>query len=177
MERQMLYMSRLEKLEYIIEFKIINGNILIKMKENNEFVPYTYEGLFSHDDFIEHHRAFKSCVNVQEILAHLTNLYNNENVIIGDVGKDNCRYITFKILYISSEENTLTFELERKMVEDKDKALIESYEELKRKIKIIKQIEQLVNSGEIGDDNELLRRNILDILSNDGVFNLGDDYL
>ena len=173
----MLYVNNSKQMEYIIEFKLIDDNILITIKENNKFVPYTYEALFSHEDFIEHHRAFKSCVNVKEILMHLSNLYDNEKIIIDDDDHNNCRYMTFKILYICLEENTSPFELERKMVEDKNKALIELYEEQKRQIKKIKQIEQLINASKNINNNELLRKNILYILSNEDIFIFRDDYL
>ena len=179
MERQMLYRSYLEQVEYIIEFKIINNKILIKIKENNDFVPYTYEGLFSYNDFIEHHQAFKSCSNVEDILPHLLILYEKNKIYIDDIGHDDCRYMTFDILFISLEVKTEHFELNRKMVKNKNQALIALYQEQKRYIEKIKKLEELIHDNENSNNNDLLRRNILEILSSNINIDMDifDDYL
>ena len=159
----LLYRSIVEGLEYIFEFKIVDDKIHIKIKENNEFVPYCYEGFFTHEDFIRHHKAFKSCKNVNEILPHLFNLYNAKKITIRDIGPNNIRYMYFTIYDISIEVTTELFELERKMVENKDKALIELYEKQKKLIKGMKEIEQLIIKGTNFDDN--LRKDLLKMIS------------
>ena len=69
----------------------------------------------------------------------------------------------FTIYDISIEVTTELFELKRKMVENKDKALIELYEKQKKLIKGMKEIEQLIKKGANTDDN--LKKDLLKIIS------------
>ena len=165
--KPMLYYSVFEKLEYLIKFKLEKDKIHITIQENNEFVPYTYEGFFSQEDFINRHIAFKSCLNIEEILEHLYNLYNIGKVFIGDFGYDDHRYMNFKVMFIDKEVDTQHFDLKRKMVEDKDEALIELYQEQKIQIEKIKIIEKLLNDKEM--DKDLLKKKILEAISSESI--------
>ena len=69
----------------------------------------------------------------------------------------------FTIYDISIEVTTELFQLKRKMVENKDKALIELYEKQKKLIKGMKEIEQLIKKGANTDDN--LKKDLLKIIS------------
>ena len=139
-KKRMLYKSVFENLEYLINFKLEEDKIHIIIQENNEFVPYTYEGFFSLEDFISHHKVFMSCSKIEEILEHLSNLYDNRKIFIGDIAYDDHRYMYFKVMNIAKEENTQHFDLKRKMVENKDDAMIELYEEEKKLIGKIRKI-------------------------------------
>ena len=159
----MIYKDSLNNVEYIIEFNIVADKIHMKIKENNEFAPFTYEEYLTLNDFIGLHKIFKSCTNVKEILGHLYTLYKNKKIYINDVGEEDKRNVYFKVWNISKEEDTKTFDLERKMVENKDEALIELFLEQKRQKKKIKEIEQLIAKG--FQDSNLLKKNILNVLS------------
>ena len=65
---------------------------------------------------------------------------------------------------ISGEEETEAFVLQRKMVDKKNEALIELYQEQKRQLKKIKEIEKLISIG--NQDNKQLKMKILNLLSN-----------
>ena len=167
-KKRMLYKSVFENLEYLINFKLEEDKIHIIIQENNEFVPYTYEGFFSLEDFISHHKVFMSCSTIEEILEHLSNLYDNRKIFIGDIAYDDHRYMYFKVMNIAKEENTQHFDLKRKMVENKDDAMIELYEEEKKLIGKIRKIKKLINKEEEMDD-DLLKKQILDEISCDTV--------
>ena len=160
MKKRMLYYSVFEKLEYLIKFILEKDKIHIIIKENNEFVPYTYEGFFSLEDFIEHHKVFSSCANIEEILQHLNNLYEIKKIFIGDIALDDHRYMYFKVMNIVKEEDTDHFDLKRKMVEDKDQAMIDLYQEQKNQIGKIKAIDKLINDQKMDKDSEACKKMI-----------------
>ena len=161
----MLYNSMVEELEYIFDFKLENDKIHIVIKENNKFVPYIYEGFFTLEDFINHHKAFSSCSNVEEILPHLFNLFYANKIVIRDIGYKDARYMLMHIYDISVEVTTKLFRLERKMVENKDDALMELYHEQKRENKKLQEIKKLITNDEIDIDS--LREKILKIVLNE----------
>lgn len=160
-DKPMIYIDNIENIEYILEFQVDEDKLLIKVKENNEFAPFTYEGNFSREEFIGIHKIFKSCKSLDEILGHLKNLYKKKKLHINDVGDEKSRKIYFNIMNISGEEKTDTLDLEREMVKNKDDALIQLYNEQKRQIKIIKKIEALSAKGLEGNE---LRKKALEIL-------------
>ena len=103
----MIYKDSLNNVEYIIEFNIVADKIHMKIKENNEFAPFTYEEYLTLNDFIGLHKIFKSCTNVKEILGHLYTLYKNKKIYINDVGEEDKRNVYFKVWNISKEEAKL----------------------------------------------------------------------
>ena len=160
-DKPMIYIDNIENIEYILEFQVDEDKLLIKVKENNEFAPFTYEGNFSREEFIGIHKIFKSCKSLDEILGHLKNLYKKKKLHINDVGDEKSRKIYFNIMNISGEEKTDTLDLEREMVKNKDYNLIRLYNEQKRQIKIIKELEALAAKGLEGNE---LRKKALEIL-------------
>ena len=160
-DKPMLYKDNIENIEYILQFQVDEDKLLIKVKENNEFAPFTYEGNFSHEEFIEIHKIFNACQDLDEILIHLKLLYKKKKLHINDVGVEKSRNIYFNVTCISREEKTETLDLERQMVENKDDVLIQLYKEQKRQIKIIKEIEALSAKGLEGNE---LRKKVLEIL-------------
>ena len=162
-EEPRLYYSKEEEIEYIVNFEIKEDTIHITIKENNEFAPFTYEESFSKDDFIEHHRIFKACDNIDKILSHLDTLFKKGKLSINKLGPEDQRHLYFKIFNISGEEDTEPFILQRKMVDNKNEALIELYQEQKRQLKIIKEIEKLILKG--NQDNKDIKMKILNLLS------------
>ena len=160
-DKPMIYIDNIENIEYILEFQVDEDKLLIKVKENNEFAPFTYEGNFSREEFIGIHKIFKSCKSLDEILGHLKNLYKKKKLHINDVGDEKSRKIYFNIMNISGEEKTDTLDLEREMVKNKDYNLIRLYNEQKRQIKKIKELEALAGKGLEGNE---LRKKALEIL-------------
>ena len=160
-DKPMIYIDNIENIEYILEFQVDEDKLLIKVKENNEFAPFTYEGNFSREEFIRIHKIFKSCKSLDEILGHLKNLYKKKKLHINDVGVEKSRNIYFNVMNISGEEKTDILDLEREMVKNKDYNLIRLYNEQKRQIKIIKELETLAAKGLEGNE---LRKKALEIL-------------
>ena len=146
-EGPLLYYSNIEDIEYIVTFEIEENTIHITIKENNEFAPFTYEESFTKDDFVERHKIFKACENVKKILPHLPNLFKAKKISINKLGPEDKRHLYFRVANISGEEDTQAFILQRKMVDNKNEALIELYEEQKRQLKKIKEIEELISKG------------------------------
>ena len=163
-DKPMLYYSKDEEIEYIVKFEIEDDKIHFTIKENNEFAPFTYEESFNHEDFIEHHKIFKACKDIEKILPHLFTLFENKKISINKLGPEEQREFYFKVMNISGEEETEAFVLQRKMVDKKNEALIELYQEQKRQLKKIKEIEKLISVGD--QDNKQLKMKILNLLSN-----------
>ena len=134
----MLYNSIVEELEYIFDFKLENDKIHIVIKENNKFVPYTYEGFFTLEDFINN--PSRADENKSMNISHNSQIFEEY--------KD-ARYMLMHIYDISVEVTTKLFRLERKMVENKDDALMELYHEQKRENKKLQEIKKLITDDKI----------------------------
>ena len=155
-----LYLDTIENIEYIVEFKIEeneerNESIHIIIKENDESVPYTFEGYFTLEDFIARHIGFCSCKSVQDVLSHINSLFNQNKIFINDIGLDNERVLVLKAWDISIETKSKDFILTRKMVENKDKALIDLYKGKKQLKKMLEDIVKLANERDIKDIKQL----------------------
>ena len=95
--------------EYILEYTIENDSILFKIIENKVYSPFTFEAEFTLQDFIDHHAAFKSCDNLDEVLRHLDNLYKDNKIILDNISQADERYLYFNIFDISEEIRTKEF--------------------------------------------------------------------
>ena len=147
--------------EYILEYTIENDSILFKIIENKVYSPFTFEAEFTLQDFIDHHAAFKSCDNLDEVLRHLDNLYKDNKIILDNISQADERYLYFNIFDISEENRTKEFILKQKMTEEKDKALEDLYNIQKKQIELFKKIKSLV--GKNKKENKF-GESILDIL-------------
>ena len=150
---------------YIFELKNNkNSSIDMKLEEDGVYAPFTYEAGFTKDDFIAHHKAFRGCVDLEEIMDHLTNLYGKEKIELYALGPDSQRELIFKIYDISKEdEKTETFNLTQKMVENKDEALKKLYEIQKNDFGKMKKIKEYLENHCANQDP--IRKKVESLLS------------
>ena len=134
--------------EYIFKLTIEDDSIHFWLKENKVYAPFTFENYFTLEDIIKLHKAFKSCDDLEEVLKHLKTLYKNERVFLLDAISRDKLLITVKIFYISeSDKESLDFVVEKKMTEDKDKALLELYKIQKEQLAKLRKIKKLIENG------------------------------
>ena len=140
LDNNMKLIENYKKIEYLFQFKKEKEHIHFVLKENNVYAPFTYEGRFSMEDFISNHFAFKSCDDLDEVKYHLNNLYNNKKIKIFRAGSEENLQLFLTVGNISEETDSEPFELNRKMTEDKDKALFDLYNIQKAQLKLIEKI-------------------------------------
>ena len=140
-----------------------NGDkIHFKIRENKVYPPFTFENDFSMEDFIQHHKAFKSCADLDEVLYHFKNLYNNDKLSLFYLGQTDERSLTATIWDISEEKDTSEFVLKRQMTEKKDIALSDLYNIQKKQVEILKEVKKMINES-LNDQNPL-KKTITEIL-------------
>ena len=149
-------------IEYHLEMYRNDDKIHFKIRENKVYPPFTFENDFTMDDFIEHHKAFKSCVDLDEVLQHLKNLYYNGKLSLFNLGQNDQRSLIANIWDISEEKETNDFILKRQMTEKKDIALSDLYNIQKKQVEILKEIKKMIEES-LNDQNPL-RKTITEIL-------------
>ena len=149
--------------EYHLEMHKNDDKIHFKIRENKVYPPFTFENDFSLEDFINHHKAFKSCVDLDEALYHLKKLYNNDKISLFDLGEADKRALIASIWDISEEKETQDFVLDRQMTEKKDIALSDLYNIQKKQVETLKTIKKMITES-LNDQNPL-KKNITEILA------------
>ena len=143
-----------------IEYELLlfkeNDKIHFILKETKIFVPFTFEGYFSLDDFIKRHNGFKSCDNLDDILKHLYNLYNKNKISINNLGYEKERYLFIMAWDISEEFQSENFALTQKMTENKDEDLLHLYKIQKNEIKLLKEIKSMIE-GKLPKENPIYK--------------------
>ena len=160
-DEYVIYKSHSEQVEYKIKFKLHNNKIHIKMKENNELVPYTYEGKFTRDNFNTIHKIFRCPDSLEEIFSEVKELFKLAKFYVNHLGLEEYRYIYFKVEYFEGEESTDQLELKRKMVKNKDEYLINLYNKHSKQINQIEEIKKLIKRLK---DNDPIKKAFLDAL-------------
>ena len=129
-----------DNVEYILEFSKEDDHIHFKLKESKVYAPFTFENDFTMDEFIERNKAFKSCDDLDEVLRHLYNLYDQKRIELMAPGAKDEEFLYFKLWDISEEIDSEGFLLKKKMTEHKDKALEELYNIQYQQIELLQQI-------------------------------------
>ena len=130
-----MYLEDDDGTQFIFRMILENDSIHFTLKENKVYVPFTFENSFTFADFIEHHKIFKACNDLEEVYGHLNNLYDKNKISLYNMGGEDHRYLVFKVDFISEENvDTNDFELNLKMTEEKDRDLLELYNIQKQQI-------------------------------------------
>ena len=147
MSEEKMLLSDSDEIEYILEFKEESDHIHFKIVENKVYAPFTFEGSFTLQDFISHCSAFKSCDNLGEVIYHLKNLYKQKKISLDNLGPQNERYLSFRLMDISQEVKTDDFEITLLMTNEKDKALEDLCKIQNEQIELLKKIKTLVEKS------------------------------
>ena len=144
-KEKIMYLEDDEGTKFVFTMKIENNSIHFCLKENKVYVPFTFENSFTKDDFIERHKIFTACADLEEIYEHLKNLYGKNKIILYNMGGEDHRDLIFKVDVISEENvETTEFELDLKMTEEKDRDLLELYNIQKQQIAKLKKIKGII---------------------------------
>ena len=163
-KKKMLLEDSSDHVKYIVEFTKEGDHIHFMLRESNLFPPFTFENDYTMEEFIEQHKAFKSCDNLDEVLKHLYNLYDQKKVDLMSLGSKEEKHLTFTIWDISSETDTKLFKAVLKMTEKKDEDLAKLYEIQNEQIQRLIEVKKYTESN-IAKENPLSKE-ILDLLNN-----------
>ena len=141
----MKILAKNEEIVYYFKFFKEGNGIHFILKESEVYAPFTFEGTFTLDEIIEHHKGFKSCDDINEVLEHLDALYKNKKISIENLGLKEERYLYLKAWDISEEFESEVFALKRKMTDNKDKALTDLYSIQKEQMKLLKKVQKYLS--------------------------------
>ena len=103
-------------------------------------------------------------MDLDEVLYHLKNLYNNGKLSLFNLGEAYKRALIASIWDISEEKDTQDFVLERRMTEKKDIALSDLYNiQKKKQVEVLKTIKKMITES-LNVQNPL-KKNITEILA------------
>ena len=139
-----------------------DDKLYIKLSEISSYAPFIYESYLSKEDFIRIHRMFKSCDNVKDIKRHLDNLFKKNNIQLIKESEDSITFV-IKANHIADEVK-IKINSKMSMIKEKDEALLKLYKIQKDEIKILKEINNYINSSELKGNN--ITQKIKDILKN-----------
>jgi len=134
-----------EEATYFFNLNIEGNKLVMKIEEDKVYAPFTFEAGFTKDDFIDHHKVFRGCNDLEEIMEHVKKLHQKGKVDLKFLGVTRNREIFLKVADISLEDQvTKEFTLEQKMVENKDEALKKLYDIQKDDFDKMKKIKEYV---------------------------------
>jgi hypothetical protein len=163
-KKKMILEDSYDKVRYNVEFTKEGDHIHFMIRESDLFPPFTFENDYTMQEFIEQHKAFKSCDNLDEVLQHLYNLYDQKKVDLMSIGAKEEKYLTFTIWDISAEYDTKLFKAVLKMTKKKDEDLAKLYEIQNEQIQRLIEVKKYTESN-IAKENPLSKE-ILDLLNN-----------
>ena len=134
---------------------IKNGKLSLKLVEISAYAPFIYSINLSLEEFTKISKIFRSCENLEEVKTHIDRLFALKRITLGqEEGKEDS--ITFFIkAYDISEEIEIEIKGKRIITNEKDKALMKLYEIEKNQIKLMKEIEKLINQQ---NENEIINK-------------------
>ena len=143
---------------------IEDDKLVLKLNEIGAFSPFIYLKKLTLDDFIQNHKMFRSCGNLQEVQNHIAILFaNNKIKLTQNKDEEDAIILNIKTRNIS-EDVQIKIEGERKMTTQKDESLMKLYKIQKNEIKILKEIENFIKENGKDGDNEIIKK-IKDIQS------------
>ena len=126
-----------------------------KLTEIDALAPYFYIKNIQLDEIKRVHKMFRACDDLSEVKNHIDYLFKNNKIKLSQTKNDE---ITFEIkaFYISFEDE-FKIVAERRMVDYKDSMLLKLYDIQKKKIKMLKEIENYVKNNNV-DKNKMLKK-------------------
>ena len=126
-----------------------------KLSEIDAVAPYIYIKNIKLDEIKRVHKMFRACDDLTEVKNHIDYLFKNNKIKLSQTKNDE---ITFEIkaFYISFEDE-FKIVAERRMVNNKDAMLVKLYDIQKKKIKMLKEIENYVKNNNV-DKNKMLNK-------------------
>ena len=150
-EKKMILKDENEDIEYIFTIKKEGDYLHFIATENDEHCPFLFENNFNLEDFIEHHKAFKACDNIEEVEQHFYKLYEKGKLDIAELGGQNEKQIQAKIGDISEETDAKEFDLIKK-TKYTEKDVMEFYQIYKKDKKLKEKIKKVVKKGLEGEN-------------------------
>ena len=149
-EKKMILKDINEDIEYIFTIKNEGDYLHFIATENDEHCPFLFENNFNLEDFIEHHKAFKACDNIEEVEQHFYKLYEKGKLDIAELGGQDEKQIQAKIGDISEETDAQEFDLIKK-TKYTEKDVMDFYQIYKKDKKLKETIKKVVKKGLEGE--------------------------
>ena len=142
------------------ECETINEKLRIGLKEINAYSPYYYEAFFTKDELDEKNDIFRALKTLDKIKEQLSKLFSKRSTLKN--GEDDEKIIlTFEIPSFDEKE-IINFDLEKKTIEEKDKALLFLFDIEKKNINILNRIKEQC----LKNPKEPACQKILELLNN-----------
>ena len=126
-----------------------------KLSEIDAVAPYIYIKNIKLDEIKRVHKMFRACDDLTEVKNHIDYLFKNNKIKLSQKKNDEIIF-EIKAFYISYEDE-FKIVAERRMVNNKDAMLVKLYDIQKKKIKMLKEIENYVKNNNV-DKNKMLNK-------------------
>ena len=126
-----------------------------KLSEIDAVAPYIYIKNIKLDEIKRVHKMFRACDDLTEVKNHIDYLFKNNKIKLSQIKNDEIIF-EIKAFYISYEDE-FKIVAERRMVNNKDAMLLKLYDIQKKKIKMLKEIENYVKNNNV-DKNKMLNK-------------------
>ena len=126
-----------------------------KLSEIDAVAPYIYIKNIKLDEIKRVHKMFRACDDLTEVKNHIDYLFKNNKIKLSQKKNDEIIF-EIKAFYISYEDE-FKIVAERRMVNNKDAMLLKLYDIQKKKIKMLKEIENYVKNNNV-DKNKMLNK-------------------
>ena len=144
------------------ECDIIDDQLRLGLREINSYSPYYYETFYTLKELKDKNDIFKAMSGLENVKNHLIQVFIKEKDILESLENDTKIKITFPIPFVLNIVK-IPFELERKTIENKEKALRYLYKLQKDKIKLMEDIAAICKDDDY--QNEKAAKDILNILN------------
>ena len=125
-----------------------NEKICLKLREIGALAPFIYIKKITLEGFKDIHPMFRSCDDLKTVEKHINKLFHDKKIELKPPKEKNDS-INFIIKAGNiSEEVTIQIPGERMITSEKDEALMKLYEIQKDQIKLLKEIENYIESKE-----------------------------
>ena len=126
-----------------------------KLSEIDAVAPYIYIKNIKLDEIKRVHKMFRACDDLTEVKNHIDYLFKNNKIKLSQKKNDEIIF-EIKAFYISYEDE-FKIVAEKRMVNNKDAMLLKLYDIQKKKIKMLKEIENYVKNNNV-DKNKMLNK-------------------
>ena len=146
---------------FIFQCSNENEKLRIGLKEINAYSPYYYEAFYTKEELNKKNEAFKAIKDVDNIINQLLKLFENKDTILKYADEGQNIIVSFQVP-TWAEIVEISFELEKKTIENKDEGLMFLFDIQKNNISIINEIKEKCKNN----PNDPIAKEILKLLPN-----------
>ena len=154
--------DKIKKLDKDKTFKFecdVDDKLRLGLREIDYYSPYYFENFYTKKELEEINPIFRACNTLSEIQEHFFNLFKEKTTKLQLAENGENIIISFTVGWISGLKE-IKFELIRKTVENKDKALETLYTVQKNNYEILEQIKAACSD----DTKDNIAKKIFDLI-------------